>query len=243
MAHPQACPDESTLWDFLQDQLIGTDTERVDDHIGGCPACQRALDRLVGSLPGRWLKDTGAVAGDAPLMHAASASLGVMPQVLESAIEPGGTAGPMSRPVSPGMPSAADGPARLHLFGEIARGGMGAILKGRDVALGRDLAVKVLLDRHRDNARADPKVRQGGADRGPAPAPRDGPRPRTRGPPRRPALLRHEAGQGADPGGSPEGADRSVGEPAAVPGVLRADLPDGGLRPRPGHHPPRPEAG
>ncbi len=49
------------------------------------------------------------------------------------------------------MPTAANGPARLHLFSEIARGGMGAILKGRDVALGRDLAVKVLLDRHRDN--------------------------------------------------------------------------------------------
>jgi serine/threonine-protein kinase len=37
---------------------------------------------------------------------------------------------------------------RLQLVGEIARGGMGAILKGRDVDLGRDLAVKVLLETH-----------------------------------------------------------------------------------------------
>jgi serine/threonine-protein kinase len=36
----------------------------------------------------------------------------------------------------------------LQLVGEIARGGMGAILKGRDVDLGRDLAVKVLLETH-----------------------------------------------------------------------------------------------
>ena len=39
---------------------------------------------------------------------------------------------------------------RYQLHGEIARGGMGAILKGRDVDLGRNLAVKVLLDAHRD---------------------------------------------------------------------------------------------
>ena len=44
------------------------------------------------------------------------------------------------------MPALADRPARLQLFGEIARGGMGAILRGRDVDLGRELAVKVLLE-------------------------------------------------------------------------------------------------
>ena len=42
MPHPQACPDESTLLGFLRDQLDGTDACRIDDHIGGCPACQRA---------------------------------------------------------------------------------------------------------------------------------------------------------------------------------------------------------
>jgi serine/threonine-protein kinase len=38
----------------------------------------------------------------------------------------------------------------LQLLGEIAHGGMGAVLKGRDVDLGRDLAVKVLLESHKD---------------------------------------------------------------------------------------------
>ena len=49
------------------------------------------------------------------------------------------------------MPAPADRPPRLQLLGEIARGGMGAVLKGRDPDLGRDLAVKVLLDDHRDD--------------------------------------------------------------------------------------------
>jgi serine/threonine-protein kinase len=58
---------------------------------------------------------------------------------------------PMVRPRSSEMPALHAGPGRLQLFGEIARGGMGAVLKGRDPDLGRDLAVKVLLDAHRDN--------------------------------------------------------------------------------------------
>ena len=57
---------------------------------------------------------------------------------------------PLVQPGSPEMPAVGDRPGRLQLLGEIARGGMGAVLKGRDPDLGRDLAVKVLLESHRD---------------------------------------------------------------------------------------------
>ena len=40
---------------------------------------------------------------------------------------------------------------RLQVFGPIGRGGMGVVLKGRDNDLGRELAVKVLLDRYCDH--------------------------------------------------------------------------------------------
>jgi hypothetical protein len=51
----------------------------------------------------------------------------------------------LSREMPPGKSDS-----RYQLRGEIARGGMGAILKGRDTDLGRDIALKVLLDVHKD---------------------------------------------------------------------------------------------
>src|SRR5262245_39195791 len=51
--------------------------------------------------------------------------------------------------LNPGAaPSLAEMPAdqvgRYSVFGEIGRGGMGVVLRGRDPELGRDLALKVM---------------------------------------------------------------------------------------------------
>jgi serine/threonine protein kinase/Flp pilus assembly protein TadD len=56
---------------------------------------------------------------------------------------------PVNLPDSAEMPQPDDLPERYQLVGEIARGGMGAVFKGRDADLGRDIAVKVMLEHHR----------------------------------------------------------------------------------------------
>ena len=59
---------------------------------------------------------------------------------------PGSVAGPDEPPLSPSPPNLPGNlTERYHLLGEIGRGGMGTVLRGHDPALGRDLAIKVLL--------------------------------------------------------------------------------------------------
>jgi len=51
---------------------------------------------------------------------------------------------PLVQPGSPASKLVPQGRGNYQLLGEIARGGMGVILKGHDTDLGRDVAVKVL---------------------------------------------------------------------------------------------------
>jgi tetratricopeptide (TPR) repeat protein len=51
-------------------------------------------------------------------------------------------------PASETAPDTAGLIGRYPVFGEIGRGGMGAVLRGRDPLLGRELAIKVLRDEH-----------------------------------------------------------------------------------------------
>jgi tetratricopeptide (TPR) repeat protein/tRNA A-37 threonylcarbamoyl transferase component Bud32 len=104
---------------------------------------------LEAGLAATFDKDEAVVVGKAG--HSVLRVLGQtidMPRVVlrESQVEGDG---PIARPKSSEMPER-DSDSRYRLDGEIARGGMGAIIKGRDTDLGRDLAIKVLLDSHKD---------------------------------------------------------------------------------------------
>jgi serine/threonine-protein kinase len=86
--------------------------------------------------------DAGLAAGFGP----PRSSLGDMrPPLLKEAE---GESAHIVQPNSDAMPPPEQTSDRYQLQGEIARGGMGAVLRGRDVDLGRDLAVKVLLEKH-----------------------------------------------------------------------------------------------
>ena len=132
----------------------------------GCRGCGNPLP--IGALDGlcpvcllrEGLGGDGSAAGaTGPFMSATHApglldtlagTLGGLPRVLLRDSEIGDGPGPLVQPGSSEMPAAGERSGRLQLLGEIARGGMGAVLKGRDPDLGRDLAVKVLLESHRD---------------------------------------------------------------------------------------------
>jgi tetratricopeptide (TPR) repeat protein len=99
----------------------------------------RTID--VSSAPANSL-DAGLAAGFA----APRSSLGDMRPVLLKEAEV--DSAPIVQRSSDAMPSPEQTGDRYQLQGEIARGGMSAVLRGRDVDLGRDLAVKVLLEKH-----------------------------------------------------------------------------------------------
>ncbi len=97
--------------------------------------------------------DDGLTAGEGSVLKALDESLSGVPRVhLREPLTEGIT--PVNLPASLATGTAGTPPvtpARLQLVGEIARGGMGSIFKGRDVDLGRDIAVKVLLEKHQGN--------------------------------------------------------------------------------------------
>jgi serine/threonine-protein kinase len=64
-----------------------------------------------------------------------------------AADSPGGVT-PTAEAVGSGGSAVPERAGRYPVLGEIGRGGMGAVLRGRDPDLNRDLAVKVLLEQH-----------------------------------------------------------------------------------------------
>jgi serine/threonine-protein kinase len=99
----------------------------------------------VPSIPAADSLDAGLAAGFGRAEPPRSSLADMRPVLLKEAER---ESDQIVKPKSDAMPPPEQTGDRYQLQGEIARGGMGAVLRGRDVDLGRDLAVKVLLEKH-----------------------------------------------------------------------------------------------
>ena len=130
--------------------------------------------------------------------------------------------------VLPRAPSGHWG--RYAVQGEIARGGVGVVMRARDPDIGRDVALKILREEHALNPdvlqRFVEEAQVGGQLQHPGVVPVYdlglGER--------RPAFLRHEAREGKDPGATALAAAEPRERATAVARGLPSRLPDDGLR-------------
>jgi serine/threonine protein kinase len=143
--HEDQLTGEGAFRAALEAELIAVelDWRRRSDEILDAPMT-RARDLLASA------DSSGAepiFASKEGILDSLATRIGELPHVMLRDTD-GGPEPPLYRP---NFGADLGSGIRYRIDGEIARGGMGAVLKGRDPDLGRDVALKVLREDFRDN--------------------------------------------------------------------------------------------
>jgi tetratricopeptide (TPR) repeat protein len=141
------CPPPKSLELFLSDELSEPEAIVVRSHVASCSDCQVDLDRLtdVDDLD-FWRSLAVSPLLDASDGPALGRLLGNMRTLSDPDLEP-----ESRRPLVPPAAPVDLGPYTVEC--ELGRGGMGVVYLGRDPALGRRVAIKV-LHTHDSDARS-----------------------------------------------------------------------------------------
>src|SRR5579884_1946167 len=148
------CPTSATLELLLAGDLPAASAGRVEAHVGACAACQATLAGLADDSGLRQYLPPGGVPPPSPPEPALARAL----HQLRATLAPPAGPLPLLRPARQPGDLGCLGPYPVEA--ELGRGGMGIVYRGRDEALRRPVAVKVLRPELADAHARDRFVRE-----------------------------------------------------------------------------------
>jgi serine/threonine-protein kinase len=142
------CPSEEGLRQLLAEELPPAQAATAVEHVGACAWCQARLERLSDDAQLRaWVPDRLSESAAGPALAALLRELGARPTSGTSGTavtDPRAPAGSLAFLGPPQRPGDLGTLGPYPVEEELGQGGMGIVLRGRDEALGRTVALKVL---------------------------------------------------------------------------------------------------